>query len=113
MKLFLQKKKGSNKLIINRKTTYLEVIKEEHVMNAIRLTFTKYPEDKTSSEILDIMLSGDNDVPYLNSDNLIIWEPFEQWTAYQIVNFINSIAVSYMEITTTAVNFKPENYDKG
>ena len=113
MKLFLQKKKGSENIVINRKTTYLEVIKEEHTMNAIRLTFAKYPQNKTSSEILDMMLSGDNDGPYPNSDDLVIWEPFEQWTAYQIVNFINTIAISYMDITTNAINFKPDNYDKG
>ena len=94
---------------------YLDVIKEQHMMNAISLCLSSFNENMSSEDILHCIYKLEiNDKPIEGSDEyIVLWQPFENLSPNQVVNYIVQIAISAMHITTNALDNSPANYIKG
>ena len=62
---------------------------DEYAMRSAIAFFTSHsPEDWTTGEILEAIEQG--------NDSVVVWEPFEYWDTYSIVNSITDMKESLM-----------------
>lgn len=66
-----------------------DLIADKATRTAFSLVLSEYPEDQTVDYVIDALERG--------SDEVLVWEPFEDWTTESIVNHINELAETIAE----------------
>lgn len=96
---------------MSARKAYLDIVKEQHMMNAISLCLSSYDEDMSSEEVLHCLyqLEINKELP----NDITMWEPFQNWSPNQIANYIFQIAETAMYITINALDNVPANYKDG
>lgn len=58
---------------------------------AIELTLSDFPSDWTTQQIMEALVASDN---LYENENIIVWEPFEDWTGISLANHIEGTAIA-------------------